>query len=222
MVFRSVQALSPVLSQHPLARGGIPAVEQPDAVKVVQEKADTFWKRAGLSSEIGKLGGDPKQTIDQLDLGENVALFRPFHLPFSDHVHRLVAGQCALRRLEGKETQAGPGAAFDEAVVLFDQIIEVFDLAQLAIGRELLVGFERFHGLWVSRVLIDVDHARRDRMRRSKRFLKEALGGHRISSGAEEERDGLPVAIHRPVVIQPFAFNLDIRLVHFPRVVGRL
>ncbi len=108
-----------------------------------------------------KLGGDTKQVIDQLDLGENVALFRSFHLPFFDHVHRLIACQCALRRIKGKEPQARPGAAFDEAVVLLDQIVEVFELPQLTRWRELLVGFERVHGLGVDRVLVDVDHTRR-------------------------------------------------------------
>ena len=82
-----------------------------------------------------KLGTDPKQAIDQLDLSENIALFHPFNLPFSDHVHRLITSQCTPRCFEGKETQAWPGTACDEAVVLFDQVIEVFDLAQLAIGR---------------------------------------------------------------------------------------
>jgi len=74
-------------------------------------------------------------------LGENVALFRCVHLPFTNHIHRLVPCQCAPRRLEGKEPQAGPGTPFDEAVVLLDAIVEVFDLAQLTRRRELLVGF---------------------------------------------------------------------------------
>ena len=139
-----------------------------------------------------KLGGDTKQVIDQLDLGEHVTLSRSFHLPFSDHVHRLVACQCALRRLEGKEPQARPGEAFDEAVVLLDQIVEVFDLPQLTRWRELLVGFERVHGLGVGRVFINVDHARRDGVRRPQRFLEEGLSCRRVPLGAEEELDGLP------------------------------
>ncbi len=49
--------------------------------------------------------------IDQFDLGENIALTYSIHLPFSNHVHRLVARQRSLRRLKAEETQAGPGAA---------------------------------------------------------------------------------------------------------------
>jgi len=86
----------------------------------------------------------------------------------------------------------------------------------------LLVDFERFHGLWVGGVFIDVDHARRDAVRGTERFLKEGLGGCRVPFGAKEELDGLPVAIDGPILIQPFPFDLDIRFVHFPRVVGRL
>ena len=92
-----------VVQERSMARSGIPAVEQPDAVKVVQEKGDRFGKEPDGSRKLKKLDDDPKQSIDQLGLGENVALFRPFHLPFSDHVHRLVACQCASRRLEGKK-----------------------------------------------------------------------------------------------------------------------
>jgi len=102
---------------------------------VLSQKGDRLGKEADGIRKLEKLGGDTKQTIDQLDLGENVALFRPFHLPFSDHVHRLVACQCALRRVEGKETEAGSGAAFDEAMILLDQIVEVFYLTQLTICR---------------------------------------------------------------------------------------
>ncbi len=41
-IFLMVCSVCAALSQHPLARSGIPAVEQPDAVKVVQQKADGF------------------------------------------------------------------------------------------------------------------------------------------------------------------------------------
>lgn len=72
--------------------------------RALSQKADCFGKEADCVWELEKLGGDLKQAIDQRDLGEHVALFRSFHLPFSDHMHRLVACQCAPRCLEGKET----------------------------------------------------------------------------------------------------------------------
>ena len=166
------------------------------------------------------LGGDTKQAIDQLDLGENVALFCFFYLPFSNHVHCLITGQCALRRVEGKETQAGPGAALDEAVVLLDEIIEVFDLAQLARHWSLFLRFQGLHGLWVGGVFIDVDHPRRDGVRCTECFVKEGLSCRCVPFDAQEEVDGLPIAIHRAILIKPFAFNLDRGLIYFPRVVG--
>ena len=73
--------------------------------------------------------------IEQLDLGENVTLFHTFDLPFPNRVHRLITGQCTPRCLERIETQAGSGAALDEAMILLEEIIEVFDLAPRAIGR---------------------------------------------------------------------------------------
>ncbi len=48
------------LSQHPLARGGIPAVEQPDAVRVVQEKAERLDKVKGVAQKRPK----PALTIE--------------------------------------------------------------------------------------------------------------------------------------------------------------
>ena len=62
----------------------------------LSQKADSFGIEPICVWNLEKLGNDPKQAIDQLYLGENVALFRPFHLPFSDHVHCLVACQCAV------------------------------------------------------------------------------------------------------------------------------
>ena len=72
--------------------------------RALSQKADCFGKEADCVWELEKLGGDLKQAIDQRDLGEHVALFRSFQLPFSDHMHRLVACQCAPRCLERKET----------------------------------------------------------------------------------------------------------------------
>ena len=85
--------------------------------------------------------------IAQLNLSENVALLRCIHLPFSDHGHRLVACQGAVCRVEGKEPQTGLGAAFDEAVVLRDQLVQVCDLTQLTRRRELVGGFKSVHSL---------------------------------------------------------------------------
>jgi anti-sigma factor ChrR (cupin superfamily) len=56
----------------------------------------------------------------------NIALC--FHLPFSDHIHRLVACQRALlHRVKGEKnpTAGMDAAAFDEAVILLDQVVEV-------------------------------------------------------------------------------------------------
>jgi hypothetical protein len=98
------------------------------------KKANGLEKRQ-MEAGNWKRPGDTEQTIDQMTLGENITLFSSFHLPFANHVHRLVPCQCAPRRLEGKETQSGPGAAFDNAMILLDKIVQVFDLAQFTHRR---------------------------------------------------------------------------------------
>ena len=68
----------------------------------------------------GELDGDTEDLINKVDPSDNVGFINALHLPFANHVHRLVTGQSASGRVEGKEAQTRPSAAFDEAVVLFD------------------------------------------------------------------------------------------------------
>ena len=68
------------------------------------------------------LGGHSEQAGEERDLPQDVAFFYAAHLPFPHHVHDLIALQGSPRCLEGKEGQSWFGQAFDEAMVLLDQI----------------------------------------------------------------------------------------------------
>lgn len=48
----------------------------------------------------------------------------------------------------------------DEAVILLDQVIQIFDLPEFDSHRKFSGGFEISNGLGISRILIDVDHSR--------------------------------------------------------------
>ncbi len=102
---------------------------------VLSQTVDQFGKSQIEIRNWKSKAAIPNSRLIRSTWARIVALFRSFHLSFPNDVHRLVAFPCTARRLEGKETETRPGAAFDEAVVLFDPIIKVFDLAQLTIRR---------------------------------------------------------------------------------------
>jgi hypothetical protein len=80
------------------------------------------------------LGSYSKQAGDEDDLILDVSL--------PDHVHDLVPLQRSPSRFKGKEAHSRLGQSFDEAVVLLDQVIQVFDLPQLDRFGKHPAGFE--------------------------------------------------------------------------------
>ncbi|MGF6785763.1 hypothetical protein OKW27_000076 [Paraburkholderia sp. 35.1] len=52
-----------------------------------------------------------------------------FHLSFGDHVHNLNAGQKDPGTAKGLEPQHGPRSSLDRPMILLDQVIEIFGLA---------------------------------------------------------------------------------------------
>ena len=82
--------------------------------------------------------------IDWVNLGGSAALFHSFHLPFFDHMHCFVACQRASCRIKGKETQTRLCAAFNETMILLNQIIQEYDLPQFTRWRLILSVFTAF------------------------------------------------------------------------------
>jgi hypothetical protein len=58
------------------------------------------------------------------------------YLPFAQHVHDLVSLQGSPRGLERKKAHPRLGQAFDEPMVLFDQVVEIFHLPQFHVFRQ--------------------------------------------------------------------------------------
>jgi hypothetical protein len=76
------------------------------------------------------LGRHSKQAGDERCLTWAVSFVPPSHLSFPNHVHHLVSLSCSPRALEGKEAQSWLDESFAQAVVLFDQGMQGFDLSQ--------------------------------------------------------------------------------------------
>ena len=76
------------------------------------------------------LGDHSQQAGHELDLPADVSSPNPARLPFSDHAHRLIALQRSPRCLKRKEAHPRFDESFDEAMVLLDEVVEVFDWPQ--------------------------------------------------------------------------------------------
>ncbi len=114
--------------------------------------------RAILSERV--LGSDPKGFVKKLNLSEHVSFCYSLHLSLADHVHRFIPLQGSARCLERKEAHPRLGQSFDEPMVLFDEIVEVFHLPQFHVFRQESSSFELSNGLGIGRVLVDIDHLR--------------------------------------------------------------
>src|SRR5208337_3194892 len=110
----------------------------------------------------------------------------------------------------------------DGAVVLLEDVVQIWHRSMPAILGESAFGFELRDGGRIRGVPVGVDHSRRRMVCSAERFGKKALGCGRVLFGAEKEVEGGAAGIHRPVEITPLAFYPDVGLVHTPAVVGGL
>ena len=85
-------------------------------------------------------------------------------LSLANHVHELDPGQDLGGRSKGFETEHGSGDAFDGAVILLDDIVEVFDLTNL--HRNFLVFDDLVDGCFIGAALV---HGH---------FLRNLIGTH--------------------------------------------
>jgi hypothetical protein len=109
------------------------------------------------------LGGHSKQAGDERNLILDVSLPHPSDLSLPDHVHDLVPLERSPGRFHGKEAHPWLGQSFDKAVILLDQVIQVFDLPEFDLLGKGSSGFEVGNGLGIGRILIDINHTRNRR-----------------------------------------------------------
>jgi hypothetical protein len=81
-------------------------------------------------------GGNLEEIGHESNLSANVASPDPFNLPLPDHVHDLIPSDGSPRRVEAEEAESGIDSPFDEPMVLFDEVVEVFTLSQLSVVGE--------------------------------------------------------------------------------------
>lgn len=89
--------------------------------KLGHKKTERYFSSGSNLEEIGH----------ESHLSANVAFPDSFNLSLPDHVRDLIPTDGPPRRLETEEAESGTDTPFDESVVLFDNIIEVFALSEL-------------------------------------------------------------------------------------------
>ena len=125
------------------------------------------WDHARESVGWTSLRGQSEHLVDQLRLPDHVALRHPSRLSLAERMHDLDPAQGPPRRGESLEAPHRPGAAFDESVVLLDDVVQILALAKIRTrSDESLVsdGLERDR---VGGVLVHGHHARGRRMSRA-------------------------------------------------------
>ena len=69
------------------------------------------------------LGGNLEEALHKSNLSANVAFPDSFNLALPDHVRDLITADGPPRRIEAKEAESGIDSAFDESLILLDDII---------------------------------------------------------------------------------------------------
>jgi hypothetical protein len=85
-----------------------------------------------------RLGNQFEQAGNEGNLSRDVPLFHPMHLSLPKHIYALISLERVPCGLERKEAHSWFDQPFDEPVILFDKIVEVFALPQFTRSGKIL------------------------------------------------------------------------------------
>src|SRR3954464_3758007 len=140
-------------------------------------------------------GRDPKQAGNKGGLSPYITPANVPNLPLSDHRHPLVAGQRSSRGWQTAKAETRPDQALDAPMVLLNDVVQVFDLAQPGEPPQLTLALHRRDRGRIGRVLVDRDRARIARVRLAQRLAEEPLRRRGIPLGREQKVDRLAAAV---------------------------
>src|SRR3954451_16106858 len=163
---------------------------------------------------------DPKQAGNKGGLSPHITPANVPNLPLSDHRHSLVKRQRSSRGWQTAEAQPRPDQALHAPMVLLNDVVQVFDLAQPGEPPQLTLALQGRDRGGIGRVLVDRDRARVPRMRLAQRLAEEPLGGRGIPLGREQKVDRLAPAVDGAIEVSPAPLHLDVYLIDPPRAVA--
>ncbi len=162
-------------------------------------------------------GGNSEQAGNEGGLRLHVAGANVMNLALSDHRHHFVASKCPSSSWQAPEAEPRSHQPFDPAMILLDDVVQVFALAQPREAPQLASSLHVCRGTRVGRVPVHRDRTWVHRVRLGQRLAEEPLGRIGISPGGQQEVDGLAEAVDRAIQVGPGTLDLDIRLVDPPR-----
>ena len=107
-------------------------------------------------------------------------------------------------------------------MILFDDVVQVFALPQLATWSDRALFLQFCYRHRVSPVLVNVDHSWHAVPWIRQRPAKEALRCGCISPGGQQKIDGLASRINRSIEEPFLSFNLNVGLIQAPTLTGWL
>src|SRR5438309_5708548 len=167
-------------------------------------------------------GGHLEELFDQPDLRSNVIAPDTPNLSFPDHIHRLISLDRSTGCVEFSETLLGVDPAFDEAMILLDDIVQVLDgsMPTKAAKRPFLLYSQDGRG--VDPRLIRVDDARLRMRQIAQSLAKQPLGSIGIAERRQQEINRGSGRVDRSIQVTPAALHPNVGLVDTPGFVGRL
>src|SRR3982750_3212190 len=126
-------------------------------------------------------GRDPKQARHEGSLSPHITPTNVPNLSLSAHRHSLVAGQRSSGGWQTATAQPRPHQALDAPMVLLDDVVQVFDLAQPGEAPQLAIALHRRDRGRIGGILVNRDRARVPRMWLAQRLAEEPLGGPGIA-----------------------------------------
>jgi hypothetical protein len=136
--------------------------------------------------------------------------------PLPDHCHHLVASQRPSGGSQTAEAKPWSRQPFDPAVILLDDVVQVFALPQPREAPEFARSLHVRRGTRIGRVPVHCDRVRVDGMRLGQRLATEPLRRSGIPPRRQQEVDRLAQTIDRAIQVGLNALDLDIGLIHSP------
>src|SRR3954471_6532779 len=100
---------------------------------------------------------NPEQASNEGGLSPHVAPANVPNLSLSDHRHPLVASQRSSRGWQTAKAQPRPDQALDAPMILFDEVVQVFDLPQPGEPPQLTPALHRRDRGRIGRILVNRD-----------------------------------------------------------------
>src|SRR5215469_782230 len=115
-------------------------------------------RREELGGEVS--GRQIEQSVDELILLANISPVDPPRLPLADHVQRLVSRNRSPRGAELTKALFGLDAAFDRAMILLQDVVQILNWSMVAAAAQGSFHFHSGNRRAVEAGLIGVDDAR--------------------------------------------------------------